>query len=66
MYPSDLKDNQWELIKDLLPQPRSLGPKGGRPPADQRLMLNGMLVCSENRLSVASPPQGLWPLDYGL
>ena len=43
MYPSDLKDEQWDLIKDLLPQSKSLGPQGGRPSADLRMIVNGML-----------------------
>ena len=35
----ELSERQWELIKDLLPAPK----ERGRPPADARRMLNGML-----------------------
>jgi transposase len=42
MYPSDLKDTQWDMIKDFLPKPKSLGPKGGRRPANLRTMVNGI------------------------
>ena len=39
-YPSDLTDQQWELIENLIPQPR----EGGRPRAvDMREVLNAML-----------------------
>lgn len=31
-YPSDLTDQQWELVKELIPQPRK-NKKGGRPRA---------------------------------
>ncbi len=33
-YPTDLTDSQWGLLKPLLPQPKSGGKKGGRPPSD--------------------------------
>lgn len=35
----ELVDAEWEFVKDLLPQPCGRG----RPPSDNRLMLNGML-----------------------
>ena len=35
----ELSDTQWEQIKDFLPQPKTRG----RPPADSRKMVNGML-----------------------
>lgn len=40
-YPSDIIDSEWELIERLLPQAKS-GIQGGRPPEDQREVLNGI------------------------
>ncbi|KOR88006.1 transposase [Paenibacillus solani] len=37
----EIRDDQWEKIKDLLPPERK--PQGGRPPKDHRYMLNTML-----------------------
>ena len=31
-YPSDLSDAQWELIKNMVPEPKP----GGRPPVHER------------------------------
>src|SRR3954469_10971367 len=41
-YPTDLTDEQWELIEPLLPAPKSGGKKGGRPATDNREILNGI------------------------
>lgn len=38
----DLTDEQWLLIQPLLPPPRPPGGRG-RPPLDQRLLINGIL-----------------------
>jgi transposase len=38
----DLTDEQWKLIEPLLPKPRVSGSRG-RPPLDQRQILNGIL-----------------------
>jgi transposase len=44
-YPSDLTDQQWELIQDLIPKPR----EGGRPRAvDMREVLNAMLYLTRS------------------
>ena len=37
-----ISDSQWKLIKDLFPKPRS-SPHGGRPPADARACLEGII-----------------------
>jgi transposase len=37
----EIRDDQWEIIKYLLPPERK--PQGGRPAIDNRKMLNGML-----------------------
>jgi len=38
----DLTDEQWLLIQPLLPPPRPTGGRG-RPPLDQRILINGIL-----------------------
>lgn len=38
----DLTDEQWLLIQPLLPPPRPSGGRG-RPPLDQRILINGIL-----------------------
>lgn len=38
----DLTDEQWLLIQPLLPPPRAAGGRG-RPPLDQRTLINGIL-----------------------
>lgn len=39
----ELTDKQWEFVKDLLPKGKTGTSKGGRPRADDRTLLNGML-----------------------
>lgn len=39
-YPSDLTDEEWELIQDLVPTAR---PGPGHPPLDRREVLNAIL-----------------------
>lgn len=41
-YPTDLTEAQWERLRPLLPAPRSGGPKGGKPAADLREVLNAL------------------------
>ena len=41
-YEVFITDEQWEKIKPFLPQ-RRLSPRGGRPPADDRACLEGIL-----------------------
>ena len=41
-YPTDLTDDQWQALDPLLPRPRSGTPKGGRPAADTREVINAL------------------------
>ena len=41
-YPTDLTDDQWERIEPLLPKPKSGTPRGGRPAADTREVLDAI------------------------
>ena len=41
-YPTDLTDDQWERVQPLLPNPRSGTPRGGRPAADTREVVNAI------------------------
>lgn len=38
-YPTDLTDEKWNILKEILPQPQVLG----RPPKDRRTIVNAML-----------------------
>jgi transposase len=39
----DVSDEFWEKVEALLPKPKPRKKKAGRPPADRRKLLNGML-----------------------
>lgn len=39
----DLTDELWQALQPYLPPPRPYSPKGGRPPADDRACLRGIL-----------------------
>jgi putative transposase len=41
-YPTDLTDEQWQRVQPLLPSPKSGTPKGGRPAADTREVLDAV------------------------
>jgi putative transposase len=41
-YPTDLTDEQWELLEPLLPSPKSGTPRGGRPATDTREVVNAL------------------------
>src|SRR5262245_40879287 len=41
-YPTDLTDEQWQRLQPLLPGPKSGTPKGGRPAADTREVVNAV------------------------
>ena len=55
-HPTDLTEPQWELLQPLLPK----GNGGGRPPADLRRILNGVLY-----LTRAGCAWRLLPHDFG-
>jgi len=42
-YPTDLTDDQWTLIERHLPPAKSGTRKGGRPPCDRRMIVNGLM-----------------------
>jgi putative transposase len=47
-YPTDLTDEQWALLRTLLPT-RKWQPGGpGRPPCDLRAVLNGLLYLNKS------------------
>ena len=41
-YTRFINDDKWKMLKTLLPAPKR-NPKGGRPPADNRMVLEGIL-----------------------
>lgn len=43
IYPTDLTDEQWALIKPHIPPDKSGTRKGGRPPVDVRTVVNGLM-----------------------
>ena len=46
-----LSDELWERINPLLPEPSAPGPKGGRPPVDNRTALEGILYVLKTGIS---------------
>ena len=62
-YPTDLTEPQWELLQPLLPK----GKGGGRPPADLRRVLNGMLYVTRAGCAWRLLPHdfGPWETVYG-
>ena len=67
-YPTDLSDEQWELLQILLP-PRAWQPGGrGRPPScDLRGILNGILYLNKTgcQWRMIPPTFGNWNTIYG-
>ena len=47
VYPTDLTDAQWELLKELLPEPKSGPGKPGRPTVNIRQAVNGILYVNK-------------------
>lgn len=60
----EIRDDQWEKIKDLLLPERK--PQGGRPPKDHRHMLNAMLWIAHTGASWRDLPDyyGSWSSVY--
>ena len=63
-YPSDLTDAQWAKLQPLLRQTQT---KLGRPPADSRTMINGILYVVRGGIPWRFLPKsyGPWPTVYG-
>lgn len=63
IYPSDLTNDQWNLLQPLLPQP---GPRG-RPPAAARTMINAILYVLRGGIPWRFLPKsfGPWSTVYG-
>lgn len=62
-YPTDLTDEQWELIKPHIPPAKSGTRKGGRPPADVRVAVNGLMYFARSGCQWRMLPRefGPWP-----
>ena len=59
-YPTDLSDDQWELLHSLLPERKWHPGRRGRPPCDQRQVINGILY-----LNKTGCQWRLMPRDFG-
>jgi len=51
----ELTDTQWDRIKDLIPRAKT-----GRPPKDDRMMLNAMLWLARSGAAWAEIPCTVW------
>ncbi len=63
MYPTDLTDEQWERIKPHIPPSKSGTRKGGRPPVDVRVVVNGLMYFARSGCQWRMLPRefGPWP-----
>ncbi len=63
IYPTDLTDEQWTLIKRHIPATKSGTRKGGRPPADVRVVVNGLMYFARSGCQWRMLPRefGPWP-----
>ena len=63
IYPTDLTDEQWELIRPHIPPSKSGTRKGGRPPTDVRRVLNGLMYLVRTGCAWRMLPRdfGPWP-----
>ena len=59
-YPTDLTDEQWALIKRHLPPSKSGTRKGGRPPKNVRVIVNGLMYFTRSGCQWR-----MLPLDFG-
>ena len=66
IYPTDLTNSQWDLIKDLLPKPKSGPGKPGRPTVDIRQAINGILYVNKTGCQWRMVPKefGNWNTVY--
>jgi transposase len=63
MYPTDLTDEQWELIRPYIPRSKSGTRKGGRPRVDVRVVINGLMYFARAGCQWRMLPRefGPWP-----
>ena len=63
IYPTDLTDEQWALIKRHIPPSKSGTRKGGRPPTDVRAVINGLMYLARTGCQWRMLPRefGPWP-----
>jgi putative transposase len=67
-YPTDLTDAEWQQVEHLIPQHRSGGPGGGRPPKyDLREVLNAIFYITKAGCIWRMMPHDLppWETVYG-
>lgn len=62
-YPTDVTDEQWELLRDLVPAPK---PSPGRDPIDRREIVNGLLYVVRSGIPWRMMPHDLpnWSTVY--
>ena len=67
IYPTDVTDAQYELIRSLLPPPKSGPGKKGRPVCDRRKVINGILYVNTTGCQWRMLPRefGHWNTVYG-
>ena len=66
-YPTDLTEEQWDVLHCLLP-PRAWRPGGrGRPPSDVRRIIDGILYLNKTgcQWRMIPPTFGNWSTIYG-
>jgi transposase len=63
IYPTDLTDEQWALIEPHIPPAKSGTRRGGRPPADRRLIVHGLMYFARSGCQWRMLPRefGPWP-----
>jgi transposase len=63
IYPTDLTDEQWALIKPHIPPDKSGTRKGGRPPVDKRMIADGLMYFARSGCQWRMLPReyGPWP-----
>ena len=66
MYPTDVTDAQYELIRSLLPTPKSGPGKKGRPVCDRRKVINGILYVNTTGCQWRMLPRGVRSLEHGV
>jgi transposase len=66
IYATDLTDEQWRLVQPYIPPSKSGTPKGGRPPAEVRTVVNGLMYLARTGCQWRMLPKdfGPWPTVY--